>query len=417
MARIMYISPVYYPMSSASITTHGIVKGLTEKGHYIDLLVSSGCLNGCLKECSLACDRTKGLAVHRISLLTYSMIEKHLSIRLLLFTIAFFPLLVYALIIAGRHKFDLIMAMYHATHLAPFSAFLISRFTKLPLILKCHDVVASEARWGLWDQVFHNFLSHLNSIALKRAERILILSSELKFLVKRSYKIPDERFVILPNGVDTGMFRCDKNCSSICSKLEVQGKKILLYSGSLTPPYRKKGLRFLIEAMPKVVTKEPDVVLVVIGLVPDRVQRELVSLATSLNVEKYIRFVEPVPYEAMPRYISIADICIGPLCPSLDTYGSTPRKVLEYMACAKPVIACQGGVARDLVMNEYNGLLVRYGDFEGLASCVLKLIRNPKFAGRMGRNGRSHAMTFHDQTVLANRLDDAVRNLLIISRI
>jgi len=286
---------------------------------------------------------------------------------------------------------------------------------KVPLILKCHDVVASEARWGLLDKVFHNFLSHLNSVALKRAERTLILSSELKLLLKGLYKMADERFVILPTCVDTKMFRCNRSSPNIREKLELQGKKILFYSGSLTPPYRKKGLRFLIEAMPKVVAKESDVVLVVIGMITDRVRKELVGLAASLKIEKYIRFIKPVSYEAMPRYISLADICIGPLCPSLDTYGSTPRKVVEYMACAKPVLACHKGVARDLVVNGYNGLLVRYGDIEDLASSVLKLIRNPKFAREMGRNGRSHAMTFYDQTVLANRLDNEIRNLLLTS--
>jgi len=212
------------------------------------------------------------------------------------------------------------------------------------------------------------------------------------------------------------LFRCNESSPDAREKLELQDQKILLYSGSLTPPYRRKGLRFLIEAMPKVVVEEPNVILLVIGSITDRVQRELVNLAASLKIENHIRFVKPVPYEAMPMYISIADICVGPLCPSLDTYGSTPRKVLEYMACAKAVIACEGGVARDLVMNGYNGLLVRYGDIEGLASCVLKLTRNLKLARSLGRNGRSHATTFYDQTVLANRLDNEIRNLLLPSQ-
>jgi len=413
----MYISPVYYPLSSASITTRGVVKGLAEKGHYVDLLVASRCLDGCLKECSFECSGTKRIDVHRISMLTRSIIESHLSIRLLLFTIAFFPLIIYALVIARKRRFDLVIAMYHVTHLAPFSAFLLSRFMKIPLVLKCHDVVASEARRGVLEKVSHNLLSHLNSFALKRAERILILSSELRFYVERLYKIADDRFVILPNGVNTSMFKCNTNYPDVCEKLGVQDKKILLYSGSLAPPYRKKGLRFLIEAMPKIVAKEPRVVLVVIGQVTDRVQSELVSLATSLNVKEHVRFVEPIPYEAMPMYISIADICIGPLCPSLDTYGSTPRKVLEYLACAKPVIACHGGVARDLIINGHNGLLVRYEDIEDLASSILKLIENPEFAGGMGRNGRSHVMTFYDQTVLTNRLDSEIRNLLSVSNV
>lgn len=407
MARIMYISPVYYPTSSASITTHEVIRGLAQKGHYIDLLVSSRCLNGCLKGCSFDCDKIERINVHRISILTFPMIQKHWSIRFFLFTFSFLPLILYALIIARKNKFDLVIAMYHAIHLAPFSGFVISRLMNIPLMIKCHDVVSVEERSSL-GAMFTNFLSRLNSIALKHAERILALSNELKFLIKELYKISNERFTILPNSVDTQMFRCNNNSFDVSEKFEAQDKKILLYVGSLKPPYRKRGLRFLIQAMPKVIANEPNVVLIVIGLVPDRVQKELETLATLSNVEKHVRFMKLVPYEHMPTYISIADICIGPLCPSLDTFGSTPRKVLEYMACAKPVIACYGGVARDLVINGYNGSLVHYGDLEELASSILKLVKNHKLARRIGLNGRSHAEAFYDRRVLADKLNNEI---------
>jgi len=280
---------------------------------------------------------------------------------------------------------------------------------KVPLVIKCHDVVFSGAKRVLGDKMFLNLLAHLNSIALRHAKRILVLSNELKFLMRKSYKITDENFLVLPNSVDTRMFRSSEDPLDIREKLEVQGKKIILYIAfSLNASYRRKGLEFLMQAVPKVVTNEPDVVLVVLGLAIERTQRELESLASSLNIEKHVRFVKPVPYEDMPRYIAIADICIGPLCPSLDTYGSTPRKVLEYLACAKPVIVCHGGVARDLVMNGYNGFLVRYGDLEELASCILKLVKNQKFARKMGLNGRFHSLTFYDEKLLVDKLSNEI---------
>jgi len=407
--HVMYIAQFYHPMSSASIINHEIVRRLAEKGHYVDLLVPSACFNECPRKCTLRCNKMKGISVRRIPVPTFSAFKGHVSIRALTYTLAYLPLILYALIIARKKKFDLIIATYHAIHLAPFSAFLVSRIMKVPLVIKCHDVVFSGAKRVLGDKMFLNFLAHLNSIALRHAKRILVLSNELKFLMRKSYKITDENFLVLPNSVDTRMFRSSEDPLDIREKLEVQGKKIILYIAfSLNASYRRKGLEFLMQAVPKVVTNEPDVVLVVLGLAIERIQRELESLASSLNIEKHVRFVKPVPYEDMPRYIAIADICIGPLCPSLDTYGSTPRKVLEYMASAKPVIVCHGGVARDLVMNGYNGFLVRYGDLEELASCILKLVKNQKFARKMGLNGRFHSLTFYDEKLLVDKLGNEI---------
>jgi len=340
---------------------------------------------------------------------TFSAFRGHVSIRVLTYTLAYLPLTLYALIIARKKKIDLIIATYHAIHLAPFSAFLVSRIMKVPLVIKCHDVVFSGTRRVLGDKVFLNLLVHLNSIALRHAKRILVLSNELKFLMRESYKIADENFLVLPNSVDTRMFRSSEGPLDMREKLELQGKKIILYIAfSIMTSGRRNELKFLMQALPKVVTKEPDVVLVVLGLDIERVQKEQESLASSLNIEKHVRFVKPVPYEDVPRYIAIADICIGPLYPSLDTYGSTPRKVLEYMACAKPVIVCHGGVARDLVMGGYNGFLVRYGDLEELASCILKLVRNRKLARKMGLNGRFHSLTFYDEKLLVDKLGNEI---------
>lgn len=414
--RVMYIAQFYHPMSSASIINHEIVRRLAEKGHYIDLFAPSACSNECLGKCTLRCNKLKGINVRRIPVPTFSAFKGHLSIRVLTFTLAYLPLVLYALIIAKKKKFDLVITSYHAVHLAPFSAFLVSRIMKVPLVIKCHDVVSSERRWSLWDKIFLNFLTRLNSIALRHAKTILALSNELKFLMRELYKITDEKFLILPNSVDTRMFRSSKNSLDIRKKLEVQGKKIILHiASSLKVSYRKKGLKFLIQAVPKVVTNEPDAVLVVLGLTIEKFQRELESLASSLNIEKHVRFVKPVPYEDMPRYIAIADICTGPLCPSLDTYGSTPRKVLEYMACAKPVVACHRGVARDLVVQGYNGFLVRYGDLEELASYILKLVKNRKLAEKMGLNARFHSVTFYDEKILADRLNNEILRVLINS--
>ena len=410
----MYISPVYYPTSTASITTHEVLKGLAEKGNHVDLLVSSRCFNECLEECVFDCDETERITVHRVSILTPTLIEQHISLRLLLFTFSFVSLVLYAFMVAKKKKHELIMVTYHATHLAPLSAYLISRVLKVPLMIKIHDAVSSEARWGIWDKVFRISLSQLNAIALKRADRILALSKELALLVRRTYSVDEKRFAILPNSVDTQMFVCDSDERVFREKLGVRDTKVIMHIGSLVPSYRRNGIKFLIQALPLVLSKEEKVAILLVGEVDARIRKELASSVSTLKIEKHLKFVGQVAYKDMPKYISIADVCVGPLCPSMDTYGSTPRKVLEYMACAKPVIACEGCVARDLVVSGHNGLLMRYGDIEELAHCIVELVGDEKRAKTMGMNGRCLAKNSYDQRVLANRLDKEIKELLLM---
>lgn len=412
-SRIMYITPFYHPMYAASITTHEVVSGLAEKGHHVDLLTPSGCFNSCVKDCPLECDEQKSIDVHRISLLDFPSPEKHLGTRLLVSTIFFLPLIIYALVIGRKNKPDLVMCTYHVWHLAPLSALIVSSVEKVPLVIKCHDVVVySEGRRGVLGRVFNFFLSHLNSVALKRAKVILALSSEMKLLIMKMYQMGGEKIIVFPNGVNTQIFKDGIICAKVREELKVKNRKTLLYIGRLAQLYRRKGLEFLIEVMPKVVSKEPRVILIIVGLVSEKVKEELRSLASSLKVENHVKFVNRVPYCDIPRYISVADICVGPLYPSLYTYGSVPRKVLEYIACAKPVIACQGGVSSDLIIDGSNGLLVSHGDYEKLASRVLELLENPGWARRMGLNGRHDALNRYDQRMLTDRLDGLFQEIL-----
>ena len=72
----MYIAQFYHPISSSSITTRGIVKGLAEKGHGIDLFVPLACLNECSTKCSFECNKKERIRVLVITLIAKTLLEK-----------------------------------------------------------------------------------------------------------------------------------------------------------------------------------------------------------------------------------------------------------------------------------------------------------------------------------------------------
>lgn len=412
MMRLLYTTQAYHPESSASITTHGIVEGLVSRGHSVELLVALPCVEKCPRNCSLGCKDEDKITVHRVPFPRLALYESHMSLRILSFSLSYFFVALYALSIVGKRRFDLVVTMYHTIHLAPFSALLISMFAHVPLVVKCHDVVPTGSRWGSMERLFNTFTSQLDSLALKRSAKILALSSELAYIIRKLYAIPENKLVIIPNGVDTNEFECNSKDSNVREKLGLQSKKVLLYMGSVEPPYRKEGVKFLMRAMPKAISQVPELTFMIVGSMSKGVSEELHSLASSLSIEKNMVFVETVPHEEMPLYILASDVCIGPLCSSLETYGSTPRKVLEYMACGKPVIVSRGGVSSDMIENLRTGIVVNYGDSDELASRTVELLQNSKLAETIGHKARRHAVSFYDEDAVADRIDEEFRKLV-----
>ncbi len=62
--------------------------------------------------------------------------------------------------------------------------------------------------------------------------------------------------------------------------------------------------------------------------------------------------------------------------------------IAEGMAAGKPVVATNGGGAREIVADGETGLLVPMGDAEAMASALLQLLEDPEQARRMGERGR-----------------------------
>jgi glycosyltransferase involved in cell wall biosynthesis len=75
--------------------------------------------------------------------------------------------------------------------------------------------------------------------------------------------------------------------------------------------------------------------------------------------------------------------------------------LLEAMAAGKPVIATHVGAVPTLVSSEVTGLLLSPGDLDGLEAAILRLLRDPKLASRLGENGRAHVARHYSAEAMA----------------
>jgi glycosyltransferase involved in cell wall biosynthesis len=149
----------------------------------------------------------------------------------------------------------------------------------------------------------------------------------------------------------------------------------------LTPPYRllyvgnleeRKGLRYLIECVKRLVQSGLDVTLRIVGSGPD--QERLVALAHAEGVSPRVHFVNYVQFGSrIFEEFRSADVF---LLPAVSAEG-TPKVVMEAMSQAVPVVATDVGSVADLLEDGRLGLIVPPRRAECLAEAARTLICEP----------------------------------------
>ena len=401
--RILYVAQNYQPMSASSITIHGIIKKLAEKGHNVTLLVPQRCPKECVPYCSLGCKDDTAFTVVRVpTLVPHYIINKYRNIRALTLALSEVLLVLQSLRIGRVKKFNLVLSQHHSSHFASLSAFILSRIFKLPLVVRTHDVYDTPS--SVLESLYLRTLDNIYRVVLKRADYVSVVSSPLRSRFIETHKLEEDRVLVFPNGVDIKYFRPDVRFGSLRSDLQVEGKKILLFTGSII---ESRGLTLLARALPEIIARNSDVVVLVVGDGPQK--SDLEKLAQQLGVKRFVRFIPPVDHSEVPKYICMSDVTIGPLKARIGTFGSVPRKVLEYMACAKPVVTCNGGVSQDLILDGYNGFLIHPGKIKELASIVLKIIGHPNLATEVGQNARENVENLYDWDRIINDFEKVLR--------
>ncbi len=209
---------------------------------------------------------------------------------------------------------------------------------------------------------------------LREVDAVVCVSAVTAIYLK-SMGAPPAAITVIPNGVDPKRFRPADRPAGHPPRL--------VYAGTLAS---WQGIATIIEALPIILAAFPEVELYLVGPSKKRHQKGLVKLAEKLGLdEETIRFVGSVDPEEMPAQLAAASVCLAPL-----TYndrnvvqGCCPIKVLEYAAVARPIVASDLPVVREL-LREGEALFFPAGDATELARQVIHLLSHPAEAQAMG---------------------------------
>ncbi len=115
----------------------------------------------------------------------------------------------------------------------------------------------------------------------------------------------------------------------------------------------------------------------------------IVELAAARGLDN-IRFLGQQPRERIPAYVSAADLCLVMLKKTELFKTVIPTKLLEYMACERPVIVAVDGQARQIVEEADAGVFVEPENSGALVQAIHDLAEDPARRRQMGTSGRQY---------------------------
>jgi len=266
-----------------------------------------------------------------------------------------------------------------------------------PLLIRLytpHSKFIAEQLHNVTASFDHQFVAMLERVAMLSADVITSPSDDLADFVSRDLNYPREVIRIVRNPIDTDKFSPEGD-----KALASDGRKLVLFIGRLE---ERKGIAYLVDAIPKVAKSFPDVRFVIVGDDTNNARGQtsvLAELKESIerhDVSRYVEFLPRVPLGELPNYYRSADICVVP-----SVYDNSPYTCLEAMSCGKPVIGTSSGGTPEYLGD--SGILVPPRNSDAIAQALISLLHNEPEQQRLGSQARARVLEKFDRKEIARQ--------------
>ncbi len=234
---------------------------------------------------------------------------------------------------------------------------------RLPVVMTVHDIKSHYERFVSRDSFLRRSLRipHCLITHYRNGKKQLI----------EHWGVEDERVAVIPHGIMTPLHH-PVGRSEARKKLNLpQECRILLFFGSIRP---NKGLDVLLEALNDIRLHDPEVLLIVAGVVPRGMNFQRYSdIIQKLNLSENVRAeVNFIPDEDVDNFMAAADVVVLPYV----KFEAQSGVLLRAYAHKKPVVVSNVGAMGELVSSDKVGLVVEPGNPKDLAEAIINVLDN-----------------------------------------
>jgi glycosyltransferase involved in cell wall biosynthesis len=177
---------------------------------------------------------------------------------------------------------------------------------------------------------------------------------------------------------------------------------IVLFMGTL---FDFSGLDDILPLFHRVIEEIPSAKLLIVGDGPQRPVLE--ELITRYGLRETVTITGFEPYDMMPRYINMADVCINTFRVTDATRDIFPGKTVQFLACGKPFIATMLPGMTAVIPGEEQSVV--YADKpEDMISETVSLLKSPERAEKLGKAGLAYVQRTHSFENIARQLEEYI---------
>ena len=268
----------------------------------------------------------------------------------------------------------------------------------LHFILTMHST-----EWGrngnhFGDGVFKE-ISHREWLGGYESSQIIVTTRRMMDELMWLYSIPKIKISIIPNGIIAGKIRRCLDAGRIKEKYGIQPlDPVVLFCGRMNV---QKGPDLLVEAIPQILKKRPDMKFIFMGEGDMRPSCE--RRAQELNVAGSCRFLGYTSPSSKEELMNACDLMCVPS--RNEPFGVV---VLEAWDACKPVVATE---AISIVRNFEDGLLA-YIQPESIAWCINHLLENPEEMKKLSAAGYNRIEAEFSWDRIAKRTEEVYEKAL-----
>jgi glycosyltransferase involved in cell wall biosynthesis len=230
-------------------------------------------------------------------------------------------------------------------------------------------------------------------------ERYVCVSQSVADFCEQTARLPREKLVVIPNGVDIARFRASVPANLATLNLP-PNRRWLIAVGRLD---KQKGYDWLMPLLPAVFAAQPTCDLLLIGDGPER--EKLTQQAVTLKISDRLHFAGWQPN--VPELLKSAEVLLLP-----SRYEGMPNVVLEAMAAGLPVVATRVEGMAEILGPLAEGQLTPLADGPAFQATLLALLASPARRCELGNANQVEVTEHYSLAMLATAYERLYASLI-----
>ncbi|MDR1993907.1 MAG: glycosyltransferase family 4 protein [Nitrososphaerota archaeon] len=233
------------------------------------------------------------------------------------------------------------------------------------------------------------------------AWKVICCSDYMMNHVKYVFGLPNDKLVMVPNGVDTHNYAATIDYQTFRSKFALPEEKIVLFVGRLV---YEKGIHILINAVPKILSKV-NTKFIIVG--SGYMKEQLLNIVCSMGLEHKVLFEGFLDDTNLMKLQKCADVSVVPSL--FEPFGIV---ALEAMAAGSPVVVSDTGGLAEIVEHDITGVKVYPNNPDSLAWGITKVLLDESYAQSLRVNAYRQVQEKYDWEKIAQDTKRIYENVL-----